>query len=98
MVTTATRVRPLMYKIIERLSELVVYALTSRERERWTEELRIVLNNRHKSALQCPRCEGDGEEPGAPVDLEDGVALCGLCHGKGYVTLRVALDHYTEEE
>ncbi len=34
----------------------------------------------------CPRCGGDGEEPGAPYDLEDGTPLCTLCKGNGEVT------------
>ena len=32
----------------------------------------------------CPRCNGDGEEVGAPVEL-DGVWLCSLCNGTGEV-------------
>jgi hypothetical protein len=34
----------------------------------------------------CPRCEGTGEEPGAPVELDGSVALCAVCHGKGKKT------------
>ena len=37
----------------------------------------------------CPRCEGDGEEVGAPVDT-DGVWVCELCHGEGSVPRDVA--------
>lgn len=33
----------------------------------------------------CPRCDGSGEEPGAPVEMER-VALCDRCKGSG--TLR----------
>ena len=35
--------------------------------------------------MECPRCLGDGEEPGAPIDLENGTALCLLCEGAGDV-------------
>lgn len=33
----------------------------------------------------CPRCDGTREEPGAPVDLTAGMALCNLCGGRGAV-------------
>jgi len=29
---------------------------------------------------ECPRCGGTGEEPGAPIDLENGEALCSDCY------------------
>jgi DnaJ-class molecular chaperone len=45
--------------------------------------------------VTCPHCNGDGEEPGAPVDL-DGVYLCTLCRGSGEVSQRKA-DTYSEE-
>ena len=31
----------------------------------------------------CPRCDGDGEEPGAPVELDGGRWLCSECGGTG---------------
>jgi hypothetical protein len=31
----------------------------------------------------CERCGGTGEEPGAPVDLTNGKALCSKCGGQG---------------
>jgi hypothetical protein len=34
----------------------------------------------------CPRCYGDGEEPGSPVNLTDGVAVCIHCDGSGEET------------
>jgi hypothetical protein len=33
----------------------------------------------------CTRCEGTGEEPGAAVNLEAGIALCAKCYGAGWV-------------
>lgn len=50
----------------------------------------------HKLVV-CPRCEGEGEEPGAPIDLELGTAFCTLCHGGGEVRKCVA-DRYEEEQ
>lgn len=44
----------------------------------------------------CPRCEGDGEEVGAPVCL-DGRWLCTLCDGNGEVTLALESAYLTEE-
>lgn len=35
----------------------------------------------------CPRCQGIGEEPGAPLSLEDGRALCSECSGTGHARL-----------
>lgn len=40
--------------------------------------------------VECPRCDGSGEEPGAPVDLENGVALCVLCKGSCKTTPHAA--------
>jgi DnaJ-class molecular chaperone len=47
--------------------------------------------------IECPRCDGDGEEPGAPVDLVDGTALCGLCDGHGMVS-QARVREYEREE
>ncbi len=38
-----------------------------------------------KKLFICNRCEGEGEEPGAPIDLELGKALCMDCKGSGYI-------------
>jgi len=35
--------------------------------------------------VTCPHCEGDGEEPGAPVSPME-VVLCDLCGGAGEVS------------
>lgn len=35
--------------------------------------------------MTCPRCDGDGEEPGAPFNPDDGLALCLECDGRGEV-------------
>lgn len=35
--------------------------------------------------VDCPRCEGTREEPGAPVEKDGSVALCGTCGGTGTV-------------
>ena len=32
--------------------------------------------------IECPRCCGEGEEPGMPISL-DGIPLCTLCNGSG---------------
>ena len=39
----------------------------------------------------CPHCDGSGEEPGAPVSLTDGKALCGDCKGTGKFSPKVSL-------
>lgn len=44
----------------------------------------------------CPRCEGDGEEPGAPLDL-DGVWLCSCCNGEGEVTEKQAQEYLEDD-
>ena len=47
--------------------------------------------------VDCPRCLGDGDEPGVPYDhYEYGVALCNLCLGGGEVPQDKALA-YSEE-
>jgi DnaJ-class molecular chaperone len=45
----------------------------------------------------CPRCGGDGEEPGAPVSLDE-VWLCSLCDGKGAVPPEKAAAFSEEDE
>ena len=42
-----------------------------------------------RGLVDCPRCEGVGEEPGAPVDMEYGNALCSCCKGTGRVVTPV---------
>ena len=42
--------------------------------------------------VRCPRCDGCGEEPGAPWS-EEGVWLCDLCDGDGRVPAPVAQAH-----
>ena len=37
---------------------------------------------------KCKRCDGSGEEPGAPIDL-DGVALCDDCLGTGVIKTKI---------
>ena len=32
----------------------------------------------------CPRCDGSGEEPGAPIDMEL-IARCTRCNGSGTI-------------
>jgi len=34
------------------------------------------------STVDCPRCGGTGEEPGAPHDEQAGKPLCSLCEGR----------------
>lgn len=45
----------------------------------------------------CPRCLGDGEEPGVPWDDELGKPLCSLCEGNGEVSPAIA-EEYQEED
>ena len=51
---------------------------------------------KQKVKVVCPRCDGDGEEVGAPIDLE-GTWLCSLCGGKGEVSKSKA-KKYDEEQ
>lgn len=44
----------------------------------------------------CPHCDGDGEEPGAPMDV-DGDWICTLCDGSGRVRQSVA-EEYEDSE
>lgn len=44
----------------------------------------------------CPHCEGCGEEPGAPIDLKHGLAICTLCDGDGYVDEATAEEYLKE--
>lgn len=39
--------------------------------------------------LTCPRCDGDGEECGAPVDPDNGTPTCSECKGTGKVKRRL---------
>lgn len=45
-----------------------------------------------KELIPCPHCDGDGEEPGAPigVDWTDEDTACHLCGGRGRVQPDVA--------
>lgn len=45
------------------------------------------------NTVWCPRCDGSGEEPGAPVFDDAGVALCDLCQGKTTVTPAQAAEY-----
>lgn len=45
--------------------------------------------SRNGAHAPCPRCEGEGEEPGAPEE-PDGTCRCLLCAGRGRVPLGVA--------
>jgi len=47
--------------------------------------------------VNCPRWDGDGEEPGAPLELDGSVALCGLCSGAGEISLQQAREYYEED-
>lgn len=51
-----------------------------------------------KDFVICPRCDGDGEEPGAPFDEQLGKALCDLCVGSGEVTTSQAEEYNYEME
>ena len=38
--------------------------------------------------IHCPRCDGTGEEPGAPIEEDGSVALCDRCNGNGQLIQR----------
>jgi len=40
-------------------------------------------------AIVCPRCEGSGEEPGAPSEAE-GIYQCNVCRGHGLLVIEDA--------
>lgn len=45
--------------------------------------------------VTCPRCDGDGEEPGAPSSWRERI-VCSLCEGVGLVDTEKASEY--EEE
>ena len=50
---------------------------------------------RKTSQVDCPRCGGEGEEPGSPMENDGHLALCSGCGGTGSVRpirLRLTLD------
>lgn len=47
---------------------------------------------RRQEQITCPRCNGDGEEPGAPVSTE-GKATCDLCDGQGTASRSLVEDY-----
>jgi hypothetical protein len=101
------RIKPTMQKIIVRLAEMVV---ESENREGHgtlhtttvngfhLDELRNALDRRYDDRLRCPHCQGDGEEPCAPVDEELGTPLCSVCQGRRTLSLKKALEYYTAED
>ena len=50
-----------------------------------------------KGPVTCPHCDGDCEEPGAPLDFE-GTWMCRVCHGAGTVSLTVAHKYEKDTE
>jgi DnaJ-class molecular chaperone len=48
--------------------------------------------------VECPRCEGFGEEPGAPTDVELGEPLCTECHGHRQVSVKQAKQYAEDME
>lgn len=41
--------------------------------------------NKTNVNTSCPRCQGDGEEIGAPISAEE-IAVCSTCNGRGEIT------------
>lgn len=41
----------------------------------------------------CPRCDGSGEEPGAPIEMDGARALCDRCHGAGRILTHCECDN-----
>lgn len=52
---------------------------------------------RYDVKVKCPRCDGDGEEPGAPIEDDGSVALCALCGGKSFVPARTREEYLAEQ-
>lgn len=48
--------------------------------------------------VTCPRCDGDGEEPGVPSSYPLSMRLCSVCHGDGEVTQERAAEYAEDEE
>ena len=46
----------------------------------------------------CPRCDGEGDEPGAPVDWKEGRAICEFCLGSGVVSPERSQEYAIEME
>ena len=42
-------------------------------------------NDAKYESMECPRCGGTREEPGAPIEPHGGMWLCGRCKGRGYI-------------
>jgi hypothetical protein len=53
----------------------------------------LTMKTKPNSKVDCPRCCGTGEEPGAPVSLTDGKALCTACGGTGTSKSKAAKHH-----
>lgn len=41
----------------------------------------------------CPRCDGSGEEPGAPVGWEENLTRCTRCSGSGRILTKCECDN-----
>lgn len=42
----------------------------------------------------CPKCDGSGQEPGAPADWDEaGEAVCARCHGTGRILTHCECDN-----
>jgi len=42
-------------------------------------------NDAKYESVECPRCGGTREEPGAPIERDGGMWLCSRCKGRGYI-------------
>jgi len=55
------------------------------------------MTKKHESRVICPRCDGDGCEPGVPYDEMYGRPLCNLCQGDGRIWDIAAADYEFEQ-
>ena len=56
-----------------------------------------MIHDRTAHYVECPRCMGYGDEPGAPTD-PDGTALCLTCGGTGEITAARLADLEADDE
>ena len=72
-------------------------AIRARALERAKEREKQAAAGPSGALVNCPRCDGTLEEPGAPNWPEHGTALCSLCAGTGVGAPEKA-EEYRQEE
>jgi len=61
----------------------------------WWDDLQFALA---RNMVECPHCEGDGEEPGAAWDPVAGIPACCVCNGRGQVTQEIATAYHERHD